>query len=81
MSLKPSVKSVVNPDDDSAAIKELNVKDFTVTASVFSTEKQKKMMLSLDKYKMRETGLMKNLQDMVFVQKVDEFKKIVDECN
>lgn len=77
MAARSPVKTIVKLSQDDSEDKVDQVKDFAATASVFSTAKEKNIMLSIDKYKMKEAGFMKNLQDLVFIQKVKEFKKIV----
>lgn len=51
--------------------------EFGKTASVYISAKQKNQLLSLDKYKAKNSGVGQKLQDLVFEEKVAEFKKKV----
>lgn len=57
------------------------ISQFGATASVFATAKHKKEMACLDKYKMKKTGVVQKLQDLVFDEKLAEFKKLVEQIN
>lgn len=70
--------SIKSASDDLFIPKDDALSQFGVTACVFSTAQHKRDMASLDKYKMKNTGVVQKLQDLVFDEKLEDFKRKVE---